>query len=647
MAKYAELLFNLPASGSFTYLVPEEMDCQIGRRVQAPFGSRVLTGYVLSVHENKPEGGFKLKSLQRVIDKEPFFNNEHIDLAQWMAGMYFCSLGEALAAMLPGGKRESETTLFDEGEEYLPHTLSEEQSLSVEKILSGSEQYYYLSGITGSGKTEVYLKAAESTLSGGRGVIYLVPEISLTHQLIRSLKIRFGNRVAVLHSHLTPSQRFSQWSLIIRGEADLVLGARSAVFAPVRNLGLIILDEEHEGSYKSGLTPRYHARQVAMRRASAGGAKLVMGSATPSVEAYHLMTEGILSRLTLSKRLSGGILPTITVVDMRKEQRTISKLLEQEIRHTKERGKQSILFLNRRGFSYFFHCRSCGYEMKCRQCSVSLTYHKNRDKMICHYCGYTAKPVNVCPECGSLEVGYSGFGTEMIEEDARKLFPDFRIARIDTDTVTKRGSLQRILQEFEEGKTDLLLGTQMVAKGLNFPGVNLVGIVLADTALHLPDFRSAERTFALLTQVAGRAGRFDREGKVVIQTYKPENEVISMASLGDLEGFYHWELEMRKQMGFPPFTRLFRVLFRGKDREKTEREADNWSRKLESLGLEEEVLGPSEAPLSLISGNYRFHFILRSRNFGLTHAALGKILEGYKPPSGVYLEVDVDPVSLL
>jgi primosomal protein N' (replication factor Y) len=348
---FAEVVFNLPALGAFTYAIPEpglgdtESRCVPGVRVIAPFGSRTLTGYVLSTAAERSETGFAVKPIERVLDREPLFSDEHVELARWMEGMYLCSLGEALAAMIPSGKRESELPLFpDEVEDYVPHDLSDEQKAAVEETVTGSATHYYLYGMTGSGKTEVYLSAAERILASGKGVIYLVPEISLTHQLIRHLQARFGARVAVLHSHLTPSQRLLPWMRILRREADLVVGARSAVFAPVAKLGLIVIDEEHESSYKSGSTPRYHARQVAMKRCAISGARLLMGSATPSVEAYHLMTQGTLRRLDLRRRLSGGKPPEIDIVDMKRESGTISRLLAERIRAVKAEGKQSILF---------------------------------------------------------------------------------------------------------------------------------------------------------------------------------------------------------------------------------------------------------------------------------------------------------------
>ncbi|HUX21298.1 MAG TPA: primosomal protein N', partial [Spirochaetia bacterium] len=505
----------------------------------------------------------------------------------------------------------------------------------------------YLFGVTGSGKTEVYLSVAERVIAEGKSVIYLVPEISLTHQLVESVWNRFKDNVAVLHSGLTPSQKLVEWQRIRRGAARFIIGARSAIFAPVETLGLVIIDEEHEGSYKSGSTPRYHARQVAMRRCATSGARLVMGSATPSVEAYHLMSQGVIASYRMPDRLAGGVMPEVEVVDMKREQGGISATLASEIRTTVDAGRQVILFLNRRGFSYFFHCRSCGYEMTCSRCSVSLTFHKERNRMVCHYCGSSRGPVEVCPDCGSLDVGYSGFGTEMVEEEVKRRFPDLRTIRIDTDAVRKKGQLKETLKRFRAGEIDVLLGTQMVAKGLNFPGVKLVGIVLADTGLHLPDFRAQERTFSLIVQVAGRAGRYVPDGKVVIQTYRPDVDAVRLAAAHDLTTFYERELETRRALEFPPFSRLIRLVFRGRDRERVLSTASSYAEGVTATLREGEVLGPAECPVAVISGNYRVQVIVRSSSFSASHRSVTRVAREGRPERGVYVELDVDPVSLL
>ncbi len=659
-AKYLQVVFNLPLHGPLTYAAPAGKNREtaeplaagqaVGRRVIAPMRGKPLLGFVVDTLTEPPEGGFTIKPVERFVDDRPLFGTSEIELARWVARMYFCSLGEALSVIIPGGRRESAPPEFplEEQASEAPRELSEHQREAFEKIDSSGTGLFYLFGVTGSGKTEVFLQLAERALAEGRGVIYLVPEISLTHQLVSHLLARFGERVAVWHSRLTPSQKLDAWRRVRSGEVRFVLGARSAVFIPVHDLGLVVIDEEHENSYKSGSTPRYHARQVAMKRCAASGAKLVMGSATPSVEAYHLMHNGTIMKLELPKRVAGGSMPRVELVPMQKEQGAISTRLAEEIRKTHARGKQTILFLNRRGFSYFFHCRSCGYELKCIRCSVSLTLHKSSGRMVCHYCGYTRRPVDICPDCGSLDVGYSGFGTEKIEEEIAQLFPRLRVARVDTDSTRKKGSLEEILSKFRRGEYDVLLGTQMVAKGLNFPGVRLVGIVLADSTLNLPDFRAGERTFGLITQVSGRAGRYTDDGEVLVQTFKPQVPAVAYAARGELDRFYGEELEIRRQLGFPPFYRIFRITVRGRDAEKVRARIEQAAEDLERhTGGETQLLGPAACPIEVISRNYRYHLLLRSSAFDVTHRAIRSWLTEERGDTATYMELDVDPVSLL
>ncbi len=647
---FAEVTLNLPLNKTFTYSLPEGTCAGPGFRVEVDFRRRKVVAFILSVSNDPPPGDFTVKEILRVLDEEPIFGEPEVDLARWTARRYFASPGEVLSSMLPGGKKESSMpSILPEDDVPLTELeLSDEQSDAVRAILYPDSRPIYLYGITGSGKTAVFFSAAAEVLKRGGGVIYLVPEISLTHQIVREAVSRFGNIVSVWHSRITPSQRLAEWKRIRSGAAKLVIGARSAVFAPVPDLGLIILDEEHEGSYKSGSSPRYHARQIAMYRTKKGKAALVMGSATPSVEASHLMEKGHLRTLHLTRRLAGGAPPKMKIIDMKGEKGIISDELSAALKSTLADKRQAILFLNRRGFSYFFHCRSCGYEMRCENCSVSLTFHKSRGIMLCHYCGYQTRPVQVCPECASLDVGYSGYGTEGIEEEIAALFPDARIARVDTDSVSRKGSLKKILGDFRQGRLDILLGTQMVAKGLNFPGVRLVGIVMADTTLMLPDFRAAERTFALLTQVAGRAGRFHPDGEVFIQTFHGQAPAIRLAAEDRQAEFYRQELSMRKSLMFPPFARLIRILFRGKSREKVQAASEQFCACMErDLPAGIDLLGPSEAPLSVISGNFRVHAILRGEDFSVLYDFCSFFLERIEAPYGVYREVDVDPVSLL
>ncbi|OQY33373.1 MAG: primosomal protein N' [Spirochaetaceae bacterium 4572_59] len=654
-SQYINVVFNLPLNSVFTYALPEKGNYEgldlTGRRVSAPFGRRDLTGWIIGHRDSLPEAVKEGKAVHRIVDDQPLFKKDMLELARWISNYYLCSLGEALAVMLPGGRKEKDLPPLGLGGDKnvggrSEIVLSDEQAAALKEIRKREKDFYYLHGITGSGKTEVFLHLAEDVLVKGQSVLYLVPEISLTHQLVDSLSSRFQTPIAVLHSHLTPSQRLKEWRRIQSGEARLVIGARSAIFAPLEKLGLIILDEEHENSYKSGSSPRYHGRQVAMKRCRREGAVLLMGSATPSVEAWHLMEKGTICSLKLTSRPTGGSLPSISIVDMKNSKSLLSQELIQSMDQVLKKKKQIILFLNRRGHSYFFHCKSCGYEMKCRQCSVSLTYHKNRKRMICHYCGYQEKPVTVCPDCGSVDVGYAGFGTEHVEEQVRQIFLEARIARLDMDAAKKKGVLQETISNFRKGEIDILLGTQMVAKGLNFPGVSLVGIVLADTGLSLPDFRAGERTFSLIVQVAGRAGRYSDDGEVLIQTFRPENPAIALAASGEWEDFYHYERDAREVLGFPPFSRLIRIVHRGKNVNKPLESLELLTHRFRQVGIED-VMGPAECPLGVIAGNYRYNTLVRSRNFSEEHHLIQRVLEDTAVPSGVYREIDVDPVQLL
>ncbi len=650
-APFVEVACNVPVDRLFTYRSPDDAVLPVGTRVSVPFGRRNVTGYVVAHRARPPDGVAAVRPISRVVGAEPLFDETYLPLADWVRRMYFASLGETLAAMIPGGTRESALPSLG-GDESPPAatdlSLSDEQADALDRIFARPGGLSYVHGITGSGKTEVFLQAAERTIAQGRSVIYLMPEIALTHQLLDSVRHRFAGAVAVLHSRLTPSQRLTEWRRIRSGGATIVVGARSAVFAPLPRLGLVVLDEEHDGSYKSGSSPRYHARQVAMKRVADEGARMVLGSATPSVEAWHLMNEGRIDRINLTRRLAGGAMPTLEIVDLRKDVGPLSGRLLQALKEAHADGRQSILFLNRRGFAYFFHCRTCGYEMRCRHCSVGLTYHKNRELMVCHYCGYRARPVSQCADCGSFDVGYSGFGTERVEEELAARFPDWRIARVDTDAMRRKGTLEHTISSFRAGEIDVLLGTQMVAKGLNFPGVRLVGIILADVGLHMPDFRAAERTFGLVVQVAGRAGRYHPDGRVIVQSYAPQNAAIRLAVAHDLEEFYRAELSIRADLEFPPFARLIRLVVRARGADVARQAIAALAAACrEAVSSADEILGPAECPLSIVAGNARHHLIIRTRRFGATHAELSRALACVPLPRSAHLEIDVDPVSLL
>lgn len=665
--KYLEIILNLPVNQGFTYsyIPPEnekaELVPAIGKRAEIMFGNRKTQGFIINISDTIPascpvEAG-KIKPVKRIIDKEALFGKELIEMAQWISRYYLCTLGEAVFSMIPSGRRESSAGGFSFEEEVAEkkrNELSSEQKKAVNDILKSTSEekslFHYLYGPTGSGKTEVFLSLAEKKLEMGKGVIYLVPEIGLTGQVVKAVANRFGNTAAVLHSGLTPSQRLSEWHRIMHKEARVVVGARSAVFAPVPDLGLIIIDEEHDGSYKSGNNPRYHARQAAMHRCTTLHIPLLMGSATPSVEAWYGMQSGTIIRHQLTKRLAGGEMPHISCIDltMHPNDGCISKPLEEEINKTLAQKHQTILFLNRRGFTHFFRCNQCGYELVCKNCSVPLTYHKADNKLRCHYCGWSTYPPESCPQCGSLDIGTSGFGTEYIEAETRSKFPNARIMRLDTDVLKSKDELLTSLEDFRQGKYDILLGTQMVAKGLNFPKLQLVGVILADAGLHMPDFRAGERTFSLITQVAGRAGRYFPDGKVIVQTYSPGRGPVLFACQNRIEDFYGSELSEREMLDFPPFSRLLRLVFRSFNKGlAAETAADAAKILMEGAPRGMEIIGPAECPIEKINSSWRYQILLKGKSILPLQAAARKLLFEYTHNQNVYIEYDVDPVSLL
>ncbi len=652
MTKYAQVVVPVPLKTDFTYSFDSEaMEVRPGIRVMVPFGKRKMQAYVIDVLDTKPDIEFEIKPIIRAIDKEPLFDKKDYDLALWMERFYFSSRGEILDTMIPGGKRDMVFGALD-ADDALPRpdvVLSEEQNRAVRTVIDSDSRMFYLFGVTGSGKTEVFLRCAEEVIAKGGQVIYLVPEITLTHQLALQVLKRFSNNVAILHSGLTDSQRIAQWRRIKRSEVSLVIGARSAVFAPFSNLKMIIIDEEHENSYKSGNAPRYHARQVAQKRISDCGGKLLMGSATPSLEAWQLMKDpSRMVRIDLTHRVGGGSMPKVQIADMTHEKGMFSLMLQEKMTRTLAAGKQVILFLNRRGYSYYFHCRSCGYELKCPHCDVAMTFHKRLNLLQCHYCGHTQKPISVCPSCGSMDVMYSGFGTEQVEQEIQRLFPLYRVARLDTDTVSKdRKNIQKTLDEFRAGDIQILLGTQMVAKGLNFPNVQLVGIVMADSGLMIPDFRAEERTFDLLVQVSGRSGRADSNGEVVVQTRMKDNPAITYASRGEVEKFFDLELSTRQETKFPPFSRMVNIVIRSSNALAARKFADELADKLREQGGGMKVYGASECPIEKIRANYRFQILLRSTRPAAMLSALGRVVHNLKVPYNVGMDIDVDPVDLL
>lgn len=517
-----------------------------------------------------------------------------------------------------------------------------------------------LKGVTGSGKTEIYLQAIRKVIAGGGAAIVLIPEISLTPQTINRFKSRFGDQVAVLHSQLSAGERFDEWRRIKEGAAQIVVGARSAIFAPVKNLELIVIDEEHETTYKQENHPKYHAREAAIKRANAHQAVTLLGTATPSLESYYRTQQGDYKLLTLPDRIDDRPLPEVEIIDMREELKAgnrtmVSRQLKTELEKRLEAGEQSIIFLNRRGFSTFVQCRECGYVMECEHCDISLTYHEREQILKCHYCNYTTKVPDVCPDCGSKYIKHFGIGTQQVEEVLSEIFPTAEVVRMDRDTTTRKGSYRKILSRFKQGEIDILVGTQMVAKGHDYPNVTLVGVITADTALNLPDFRASERTFQLLAQVAGRTGRGDKGGEVVIQTYTPQHYSIQYAKEHDYQGFYNHEIVFREKSGYPPVGHLINLIVSDPEEEKTIQVAQKLgtiiSSKLDTLTNKEvELMGPVPASLAKLQGEYRWQLLLKGRDLSQLREVMQearKELEAANNFKSVKIDIDVDPLRVL
>ncbi|MBN1674504.1 MAG: primosomal protein N' [Kiritimatiellae bacterium] len=512
-----------------------------------------------------------------------------------------------------------------------------------------------LYGVTGSGKTEVYLQAIAHVLDGGGGAIVLVPEISLTPQTVERFKSRFGDNIAVLHSHLSEGERHDEWHRVREGKARIAIGARSAVFAPVRKLGLIVVDEEHEPTYKQDESPRYNARDVAVMRGHMQACAVLLASATPALESYFNAKRGKYGLAVLPRRVDNRTMPVMRIVDMRLEAERVGRPtvlsgdLIEAIHRRIDRAEQTMLFLNRRGYSTALICRKCGYVAQCHQCSVSLTYHKSVDQLHCHMCGAVKSVPGACPECRDPAFKYTGVGTQRVESVIAKVFPHARIRRMDSDAVTRKDAYREILGDFKSGRIDILIGTQMIAKGLHFPNVTLIGVVYADLGLHLPDFRASERTFQLLTQVAGRAGRGEVQGEVIVQTYTPFNTAIQAARRLDYEGFCDQELEFRRELNYPPFTHLVCLTVKGASEEKVAFSARALSKALESALAGNRVFlsGATPAPLARIKGAYRYQIMVRGPSVRAITPAVNQAVKASKWPAGVSCSVDVDAFSLL
>jgi len=539
------------------------------------------------------------------------------------------------------------------------HALNPSQQAAFDEIRAGilEKQFriFLLHGVTGSGKTEVYLNAIETVVGQGRSALLLVPEIALTPAMAGQFFSRFGDRVAILHSAFTDVERSEQWRRIRSGAASVVVGTRSGVFAPVTNLGLIVVDEEHDGSYKQEETPRYNGRDVAIVRAQAAGACVILGSATPSLESRYNAERGKYTLLELPGRIEERPMPTVELVDMRQEfletrkQSTFSRKLLDALAKRLENGEQTIVLLNRRGFSSFVACRSCGERIQCVNCSLTLTYHKRDRRLLCHYCAYAQKVPSVCPKCSSEHIYFLGLGSERVEEELHQGFPTARIARLDRDTVTGKRQYESILHEFREGNYDMLVGTQMIAKGHDIPNVTLVGVISADVGLGMPDFRAAERTFQLLTQVAGRAGRGSVPGIVLVQTINPDHYAVRLAAAQDYQAFYEKELAFRRALHYPPFSAMANLLVRSEQKEAAMRMSSELALRFTPTPEKLKIMGPAEAPVARLKNEYRYQFLIKAAS----RKALNELLQSVRcfaqehKWGATALVIDVDPLSLM
>ena len=537
--------------------------------------------------------------------------------------------------------------------------LTDEQQIAydaVDKAIDEDKfEQFLLYGVTGSGKTEIYLQLIEKVLEKGKRAMMLVPEISLTPQMVDRFLARFGDCISVLHSKLSIGERFDQWEKINEGKAKIIIGARSAIFAPIDNLGIILIDEEHDGSYKSDMTPRYNAKDIAFYLAKQNKIPLVLGSATPDINTFYKVKQGKATMLTLKHRANSSSLPTVHIVDLRTElasgnKTMLSNLLCKKIEENLKNKKQTILFLNRRGYSTFVMCRNCGFTAKCKNCNITLTYHKDENKLKCHYCGFETHNITECPVCKSKNVRYFGSGTQKLEAEIQSLFPTASTIRMDIDTVTKKNSHETILNKFKEENIDILIGTQMVVKGHHFPKVTLVGVIAADSSLNIEDYRASERTFQILTQVAGRAGRENLPGEVVIQTYNPDHFSIEYSKEQNYDMFYKAEISLRQRLKYPPFCDIILLGLSGKD----EKNVKLASEKLGSLLKKHNasnmyVSRPIPSPINKIKNRYRFRIILKCNFSSTIINKINEVLEEYykKGPKGVSIFVDVNPSNMM
>jgi primosomal protein N' (replication factor Y) len=652
-----DVVLPLPVDRVFTYALPPELADRVGRgaRVIVPFGPRRITGYVLGAREKAPDG-VKLKAVSALVDEKPLLDESLLDLARWMSETYVHTVGEVLRAMLPAGvKGRGRLRGEDHGDfplELESPELEPDQQEAFEQVIGAMKEgrtwSFLLQGVTGSGKTEVYLRCIEESLKMGRSALVLIPEIALIPQTTVRFRRRFGDEIAVIHSRLTGAQRSTIWTRAAEGELRVVIGARSAAFVPLRDLGIIVIDEEQDDSFKQEDKPHYNAVAVARHRIEKAGGVLLLGSATPSIETYQSARNGRVGHLKLRTRPGGGKMPPVEIIDMRGREGLISDELLGALETIRSMGEQAIVLINRRGHANYIQCRSCGWIARCSNCSISLTFHSKKNKLLCHYCGFRMDPPESCPSCGAYRMTHRGIGTQRVEMELHNLLPGLRVVRMDLDTTSGKSGHLRILEQFSRGEQEVLLGTQMVAKGHHYPNVTLVGVLSADGGLNFPDFRAGERTFRLLSQAAGRTGRGRRAGRVIVQTFAPDHFLYEYLVDHDYEGFAERELELRSELRYPPFGELALFTVGASTEEGARRAGEILARSLSSAkGTEAlSVLGPTEALLKRLKRSYRFQVLVRGElpnelRRSLVDAAKGALSELGK----IDLRWDFDPGS--
>lgn len=693
----------------FTYNIPLNLEdkIKIGMRCKVPFGKQILEGFIIKII-NKDESEYELKDIISLIDDHPVLNQELLELGEYISKKTLCTLTSSYQAMLPAALKAKngknvpiKTRLYlRKIKEYDTKNLKEQQILDmldcelsqankissyiVNKLLKNGiiEKYekevyrldkkytisesfkvlteeqnnvitkvdinnfkpYLLHGVTGSGKTEVYMQLIDKVIKNNKEVIVLVPEISLTPQLVNIFRKRFGN-IAILHSHLSDGEKYDEWRKIERKEVNIVVGARSAIFAPFTNLGLIIIDEEHSTTYKQENEPLYSAIDIAIKRAKNYNIPVILGSATPSIESYTRAKNGIYELLEMKNRVN-NLVPKITLVDMKNEIRqrnfVFSKILKEKINDRLNRHEQIMIFLNRRGYTTILTCQNCGFVHKCPKCDIPLTYHLKTKKMHCHYCNYEVNKLIKCPNCGSLSINERGMGTEKLEEILKENFQMARIVRMDIDTTSNKDAHEKIIRDFEDLKYDILIGTQMISKGLDFPKVTLVGIINADATLNIPDFRSAERTFSLINQVSGRAGRNNLPGEVIIQGFNIDHYSLVKAKYNDYIGFYNEEMKLRKILNYPPFYNLCLIKIKGLDLNKVENESNKIYVYLKE-NIDDIILGPSSASVPKVNNNYFYQIIIKYKDTKKIYSCLKYISELYVNNKNVKVTIDFNP----